>query len=244
MPEPIRLSKRLAEMLSCSRRIAEQYIESGWVKVDGEIVEIMGYRVLPEQQVDIMPEANLAKIAPVTILLHKPSGVEAGAGDDHINSLLQLITGDTRSADDRSTLTFLRRHLRDLRMVMPLPVNASGLLVFSQDWRIVRKLVEDADKVEREYIVEVTGELASDGLALLNHGLNWNGRPLLPMKVSWQNEQHLRFATKDGQAGQIIGACEKVGLTVVSIKRIRIGRIPMAKLAVGEWRYLQEYEQF
>jgi 23S rRNA pseudouridine2604 synthase len=244
MSESIRLSKRLVEMLSCSRREAEQYIESGWVKVDGEMVEVMGYRVLPAQHVEILPDADLTKIAPVTILLHKPVGIDASTGDAAIKPLLQLITEDTRSADDRSTFTFLRRHLRDLRMVMPLPANASGLLVFSQDWRIVRKLVEDADKTEQEYIVEVMGELTADGLALLNHGLSWSGRPLSPMKVSWQNEQHLRFATKGVQAGQIVGACEKVGLSVISIKRIRIGRMPMAKLAMGKWRYLQGYERF
>ncbi|MFA5171475.1 MAG: rRNA pseudouridine synthase [Sulfuriferula sp.] len=244
MSESIRLAKRLADMLPCSRREAEQYIEGGWVKVDGAVVEVVGYRVLPEQTVEIMPDACLTTADPVTILLHKPAGVDASAGDDNINPLLQLISAETRAADDRSSLTFLQRHLRDLRMVMPLPINASGLLVFSQDWRIVRKLVDDADKVEQEYIVEVAGELVADGLALLQHGITWSGRPLPAMKVSWQNEQHLRFAAKGVHAGQIVGACEKVGLTAISIKRIRIGRMPMAGLAVGQWRYLQGYERF
>jgi 23S rRNA pseudouridine2604 synthase len=244
MSDSIRLSKRLADMIHCSRREAEQYIEGGWVKVDGEIVEVVGYRVTPEQGVELMPDACLTTADPVTILLHKPAGVDASAGDDNVNPLLQLISAETRAAEDRSPLSFLQRHLRDLRMVMPLPINASGLLVFSQDWRIVRKLVDDADKVEQEYIVEVTGELVTDGLALLNHGLSWSGRPLPAMKVSWQNERRLRFAAKSVQAGQIVGACEKVGLTVIAIKRIRIGRMPMASLAVGQWRYLQGYERF
>ncbi|BBP02008.1 S4 domain-containing protein [Sulfuriferula nivalis] len=244
MTDSIRLSKRLADMMPCSRREAEQYIEGGWVKVDGEVVEVVGYRVTPEQLVEIMPDACLTTADPVTILLHKPAGVDASAGEDNVNPLLQLISAETRAADDRSPLIFLQRHLRDLRMVMPLPINASGLLVFSQDWRIVRKLVDDADKVEQEYIVEVTGELEADGLALLNHGLSWSGRPLPAMKVSWQNERRLRFAAKAVQAGQIVGACEKVGLTVIGIKRIRIGRMPMAGLAVAQWRYLQGYERF
>jgi 23S rRNA pseudouridine2604 synthase len=244
MTESIRLSKRLADMLPCSRREAEQYIEGGWVKIDGEVVEVVGYRVTPEQVVEIMPDACLTTADPVTILLHKPAGVDASAGEDNLNPLLQLISGETRAADDRSPLTFQQRHLRDLRMLMPLPINASGLLVFSQDWRIVRKLVDDADKVEQEYIVEVSGTLVDDGLALLNHGLSWSGRPLPAMKVSWQNEQRLRFAAKSVQAGQIVGACEKVGLTVLGIKRIRIGRMPMAGLPVARWRYLQGYERF
>jgi 23S rRNA pseudouridine2604 synthase len=244
MSESVRLAKRVADMVQCSRREAEQYIEGGWVKVDGVVVEVAGYRVLPAQQVEVMPDACLTTADPVTILLHKPAGIDASAGEDNINPLLQLIKADTRAADDRSPSTFLQRHLRDLRMVMPLPINASGLLVFSQDWRIVRKLVDDADKVEQEYIVEVSGNLADDGLALLHHGLSYNGRPLPAMKVSWQNEQRLRFAAKGVQAGQIVGVCEKLGLAVLSIRRIRIGRIPMAGLPVAQWRYLQGYERF
>ncbi|WP_124949292.1 rRNA pseudouridine synthase [Sulfuriferula thiophila] len=244
MTESVRLAKRLAEMVPCSRREAEQYIEGGWVKVDGQVVEVVGYRVLPEQQVELSPDASVATVDPVTILLHKPVGVDASADENGINPLLQFITLENRAADDKSDLQFLQRHLRDLRMLMPLVISTSGLLVFSQDWRVARKLFEDADKVEQEYVVEVAGEIVPNGLALLNHGLTWNGKPLPPIKVSWQNETRLRFALKGVQAGQIKGMCEKVGLTVLAIKRIRIGRVPMAGLQPGKWRYLLAGEQF
>jgi 23S rRNA pseudouridine2604 synthase len=244
LPDSVRLAKRVADMLPCSRREAEQYIEGGWVTVDGAPIEVVGYRVLPNQVVALLPDASLTTADPVTILLHKPAGIDASAADNS-NPLLQLITVATRSADDRlKSLAFLQRHLRDTRMLMPLPLTASGLLVFSQDWRIVRKLSEDVDKVEQEYIVEVTGTLIDGGLALLNHGLSWQGRAIPQMKVSWQSEHKLRFAVKGVQAGQIIGACAQVGLTVLSAKRIRISRMPMASLATGEWRYLQGYERF
>lgn len=244
MDDSVRLAKRVAEMLPCSRREAEQYIEGGWVKVDGQIVEVAGYRILPQQQIELLPEASLATVEPVTILLHKPAGVDASADTNGQNPLLQFIVADNRAADDQSGLPCLQRHMRDLRMLLPLVISSSGLLVFSQDWRVVRKLVEDADKVEQEYVVEVTGELIPNGLALLNHGLSWNGKPLPPIKVSWQNETRLRFALKGVQSGQIKGMCEKVGLTVLTIKRIRIGRIPMAGLQPGQWRYLLKDEQF
>lgn len=244
MSESVRLAKRVAEMLPCSRREAELYIEGGWVKVDGQVVEVVGYRVQPQQQVELLPDAALDTAEPVTILLHKPAGVDASADGAGANPLLQFITPDNRAADDKSELKFLQRHLRDLRMLMPLVISASGLLVFSQDWRVVRKLVEDADRIEQEYVVEVTGELVPNGLALLSHGLTWNGKPLPPIKVSWQNETRLRFALKGVQPGQIKGMCEKVGLTVQSIKRIRIGRVPMAGLQPGKWRYLLDGEQF
>jgi 23S rRNA pseudouridine2604 synthase len=105
-------------------------------------------------------------------------------------------------------------------------------------------LIDDAAKIEQETIVEVTGDLVPDGLALLNHGLSFSGKLLPPIKVSWQNETHLRFALKNAQLGQIPHMCQMVGLTVVSMKRIRVGRLPMASLPVGQWRYLIGYERF
>ena len=64
------------------------------------------------------------------------------------------------------------------------------------------------------------------------------------MKVSWQNETRLRFALKGVKPGQIEHMCRMVNLTVVSMKRIRIGRVPMASLPAGQWRYLHDYERF
>ena len=93
-------------------------------------------------------------------------------------------------------------------------------------------------------LVEVAGSIREGGLALLNHGLPFNGKELAPMKVSWQNETRLRFAVKGVKPGQLAHMCRMVGLFIVSIKRIRIGRVPMASLPVGQWRYLHQYERF
>ncbi len=239
MTEPVRLSKRLAELLSCSRSEAEQYIEGGCVLVDGQLVEEQGAKVLPQQKVELIPQASLAAPAPVTILLHKTAGCDMEA-----NPAAQLITPENHSADDRSDTRFIKRHLTGMTLTAPLEAYASGLLVLTQDWRIARKLIDDTAKVEQEFIVEVSGAIAADGLKLLNHGLKFNGRELPPIKVSWQNETRLRFALKGPQLGQIRSMCEKVGLNVVAMKRIRIGRLPMAGLQAGQWRYLLGYEQF
>jgi 23S rRNA pseudouridine2604 synthase len=220
-----------------AKRIAEQYIEGGWVKVDGRIVEEPGFRVLPQQQAELMPEARLAEVEPVTILLHKPPGHDADAA-------MKLVTSGTLAPDDRSGLRFLKRHIAGLTLTTPLETEACGLVIFSQDWRIVRKLMDDAARIEQEYIVEVAGELAAEGLALLNHGLVFNGKALPPMKVSWQNETHLRFALKGFQRGLLAHVCDQVGLKVLSTKRLRVGRISMARLPQGQWRYLAGYERF
>ena len=235
MMDPVRLAKRLAEMVSCSRREAECYIEGGWVTVDGEVVQEPQFRVT-QQKIVLHPDATIAPAEMVTILFHQAPG--AGAHSP------PLINFDNRVANELSGIRSLKRHFARLSATLPLELNASGLLVLTQDWRVVRKLVDDAATVEQEYIVEVEGELGPHGLKQLNHGLSFNARVLPPAKVSWQNETRLRFALKGGKPGQIAHMCQCVGLEVRSIKRIRIGKISMGKLPPGQWRYLPAKEKF
>jgi 23S rRNA pseudouridine2604 synthase len=220
----IRLAKRVADMVPCSRREAEIYIEGAYVTVDGEIVEEPGARVAPGQEVRLAPDATLLETPPVTILLHKPAGADP----------LACLLPEARSKEAQR-VRFLKSHLRNLTACLPLEREASGLFVFTQDYRVARKLVDEAATVEQELIVDVEGKIADDGLARLNQGSG---------KVSWQNEHRLRFAVKPPKPALIAKLCGDVGLKASAIKRQRIGRISMAGLQVGEWRYLQGYERF
>jgi 23S rRNA pseudouridine2604 synthase len=239
MTDLVRLSKRLVELISCSRREAELFIAGGWVMVDGQVVDKPQFMVSQQEKIELHPEASLAPVAPVTILFHQPpvAGMDA-------NSAQQLICADTRAADDISGIHIANQHFARLKQGTLLEKNASGLLVFTQDYRVERKLIDDAATIEQEYIVEIAGELPLDGLKQLNHGLSFNGRALAPIKVSWQNETRLRFALKGAQPGQIAHMCKSVGLKVLAMKRIRIGRMSMAKLQPGLWRYLMPHERF
>lgn len=219
----VRLNKRVAEERGCSRREAEMYIEGGFVSVDGKIVEEVGARVAPEQQVIIAEDATLLEITPVTILLHKPAGAAQPLHLLNADSLTRTVPGKR----------FLKRHITGQEQMVPLDAKASGLVVFTQDFRVNRKLSDEA--LEHEIIVEVSGQIIDGGLQQLNQ---ING------KVSWQNETRLRFAMKNAKLGLIEKLCKEVGLKVVSMKRIRVGRISMSSLPVGEWRYLQDYERF
>lgn len=233
MLEPVRLAKRLAEMLSCSRREAEQYIEGGWVTVDGVVVEEPQFRVL-HQKIELSKDASLLAPTAVTLLLHKPAGFEA--------DLKQA----THSFDARGGITLLKKHLA-AELVTHLAMPASGLVVFTDDWRVARKLVDDAATLEHEVVVEVAGSIKPGGLERLNrvdHGFTFNGKLLGPAKVSWQSEARLRFALKGEQPGQIAYFCESVGLTITGMKRLRIGRVAMSGLPVGQWRYLLPTERF
>ena len=240
MTDSIRLAKRVAELRRCSRREAELLITGGWVRVDGTVVESPQFRVT-DQSIDIDPLAAPEQATPVTLLLHKPSGYHTTAGD---KSASQLLTPATLWTEDASGIQPLNKHFAQLTLCVPLETDASGLVVFTQDWRIVRKLTDDAATLEHEVIVEVAGELAANGLKQLNRGIPFNGRTPPAIKVSWQNETRLRVALKGAQPGQIQHMCEAVGLEVVSMKRIRLGGVSMGKLPAGQWRYLREGERF
>lgn len=241
MTTPVRLAKRLAELVSCSRREAELFIAGGWVTVDGQVVEEPQFMVL-QQKVELHPEASLTPVEPATILFHLPPA--AGMNAD---SAQQLICADTRAADDPSGIHLLKQHFIRLTQGIPLERNASGLLVFTQDWRVARKLREDAGVLEHEVLVEVAGSIKPGGLERLNrvdHGLTFNGKLLPAAKVSWQSEARLRFALKVEAPGQIGYMCESVGLDVLAMKRLRIGRVSMSGLQPGQWRYLLPHERF
>lgn len=240
MTEPSRLSRRVAELARCSRTDADRYIEGGWVTVDGEVVESPQHPV-SDECIEIDPKAVLEATEHATILLHKPAGFDAFGRN---SAAATLATPDTRWADDPSGIRVLQRHFIRLTPLVPLDAEASGLMVLTQDGRAWRRLTEDADQIEQEFIVEVSGEIAPYGLRKLNHGLSYRGRELPPCKVSWQSEQRLRFAIRAAQPGQIRDMCAQVALQVTSMRRLRIGKVSLGKMPAGEWRYLPSGDKF
>ena len=240
----LRLSKRMAELGLCSRREADEYIEKGWVRVDGRVVSELGARVKPGQAIELDRRGQTAQDRRVTILLNKPVGYVSGQAEDGYEPASVLITAENRWAEDPSETRFLNTHHRGLAPAGRLDIDSIGLLVFTQDGRIARALIGEDSAIEKEYHVRVEGSLDAEGLKLLNHGLSLDGEALRPAKVSWLNEDQLRFVLREGKKRQIRRMCELVGLKVVGLKRVRIGRVMLGNLPPGQWRYLGANELF
>lgn len=242
--EKTRLSKLMAEKGLCSRREADVFIERGWVYVDGERVSILGTKVYPDQEITLDEKADKELSGAVTILLNKPVGYVSGQPEKGYAPAVSLIKRESRFKGDRSPLSFNHSHLRGLAPAGRLDIDSTGLLVLTQDGRIARQLIGEDSDVEKEYLVRFEGVLAEKGLNLLNFGLSLDGKPLRPAKVSRQNEDRLRFILKEGKKRQIRRMCELVGLKVTGLRRIRIGKVKLGNLPVGQWRYLGEGEGF
>ncbi len=249
----MRLSKRMSELGLCSRREADEWIENGWVRVDGKRIDTLGTRIRPEQHIEVTRDAHAAQSRQVTILLHKPIGYVSGQAEDGYEPAITLITADNRWEGDRATTRFLPSHLRALAPAGRLDIDSTGMLVLTQDGRIAKQLIGEHSNIEKEYLVRVEyGDLATDidrhfpaeKLALLRFGLSLDDAPLKPAKVSWQNGEQLRFVLREGKKRQIRRMCELVGLHVVGLKRVRMGRVVLGALPQGQWRYLLPDEAF
>ncbi|AOB38663.1 pseudouridine synthase [Bordetella parapertussis] len=242
--EKVRISKLMSERGLCSRREADSYIERGWVRVDGVVVSELGARAFPDQAITLERAAAARQTARVTILLHKPVGYVSGQAEKGYTPAVALIDARSRHAGDRAPLRFERGQLQGLAVAGRLDIDSQGLLVLTQDGRIAKKLIGEDSEVDKEYLVRVQGRLSEAGLALLNHGLSLDGKPLRPAQVRWQNADQLRFVLREGKKRQIRRMCELVGLRVVGLKRVRIGRVSLGDLPVGQWRYLRADERF
>ncbi len=242
--EKIRLSKRMSELGLCSRREADGYIERGWVEVDGQVVSELGSKVHPGQQIRLRNAALSTQQQRVTILLNKPVGYVSGQAEHNYKPAIVLLDAATRWAEDPAPLRFHRSQLLGLAPAGRLDIDSQGLLVLTQDGRIAKQLISEESDVDKEYLVRVQGKLDNSGLALLHRGLKLDGEYLKPAKVSWQNEDQLRFVLREGKKRQIRRMCELVGLSVTGLKRIRIGKVKLGKLPLGQWRYLGPDETF
>jgi 23S rRNA pseudouridine2604 synthase len=255
----IRLNKRMAELGMCSRREGDEWIARGWVKVNG-VVALMGQMVHAEDAITTQQSAKDSQQEKVTLLLHKPVGYVSGQAEDGHEPAVVLIEAASRWRNDTSPRRFHWGQRSSLAPAGRLDIDSTGLLVLTQDGRIARQIIGETSNLEKEYLVRVSmvaGEMGQpsvnenvqaqfpeDQLALLRHGLSLDGHELKPAVVEWQNPEQLRFVLTEGKKRQIRRMCEQVGLHVVGLKRVRIGRIMLGNLPVGQWRYLAPGEVF
>lgn len=240
----------MSELGLASRREADEWIERGWVRVDG-VVAILGLKVLPQQKIAIDAQARSQQARRVTVLLNKPIGYVSGQAEDGYQPASVLVVPENRWQGDSSDgirAVMRRQDLLGLAPAGRLDIDSTGLLVLTQDGRIAKQLIGEDSDIDKEYLVRVRyaagGRLPAADLKKLQHGLVIDGRVLRPARVSWQNEDQLRFILREGMKRQIRRMCEAVGLQVLGLKRVRIGQVMLGHLPEGQWRLLGPAEQF
>lgn len=242
--EPPRLAKQISELTGCSRREADEWIENGWVSVDGVVIKRLGARVNPKASIEIKEAARQHCSDSVTIVFNRPANRPDAPSDEGRENAVALIRSANHWAEESTSLRFKATHLRALAPAGRLDAEAGGMRVFTQEGSVARRLSGGDSRLEKEYHVRVAGELVPDGLELLRHGLTLDAVKLLRAQVSWLSEQQLRFVLHESRPRQIQRMCALVGLQATEIRCVRIGSVSLGKLPPGQWRYLRPDERF
>lgn len=230
----IRLSKLMAERGICSRREADEYIEKGLVFVNGERISQLGTKVDPGARIELAALALKQQKELVTIILNKPIGYVSAQAEDGYEPAIRLLTTNNYGGNGKAPFNPLK--LDNLAVTGRLDIDSQGLLIFTQDGRIAKKIIGENSEVEKEYLVRVSGELPQSSLQKLRYGLELDGQKLKKAHVEWVNEDQLRFVLTEGKKRQVRRMCEMVGLEVRGLKRVRVGKLMLGRLPEGQWR--------
>ncbi len=223
----MRLQKYLSSAGICSRRQGEEYIKNGLVKVNGEVVTILGTKVDPEtDRIEISNQIIEAERKRVYIVLNKPKGYVTScrqAGDKIVLDLLDI--------PDR------------VYPVGRLDKDSTGLLLLTNDGRTHHMISHPSFDHEKEYEVTSERPISDGSLRKMEKGLPMMETKTRPAMIKRISSKRFRIILKEGKNRQIRRMVRKVGSRVTGLKRVRISNIKLGKLAEGEWRYLTEKEK-
>ena len=237
--EPQRVNRWLAQSGVCSRREAEALIEQGLVFIDGEKVADPGRKIAAGQTLVLNDAAEGKLAAGMTVALNKPINVVSAQPEPGQVPAVRLLTraalvGESPSIPDRDTR---------LAPLGRLDMDSRGLLLLSDDGVLAKAVIGPDSKLDKEYLVRVTGQVTEAKLMRLRHGLALDGRQLKPAKITMAGEQRLRFILTEGRNRQIRRMCELVDLGVTDLLRLRIGPLKLGDLQEGRWRVITPEER-
>jgi len=223
----MRLQKFLSIAGFCSRRKAEEYIKDGLVKVNGEVVSVLGTKIDPEtDSVEVKGKLVEAKHDLIYIALNKPLCYVTSCSQKGDKIVLDLI-----NIQDR------------VYPVGRLDKDSTGLLLLTNDGELHHRLSHPSFNHEKEYEVAVVKPISDGALRKMAKGMPMMGTKTRPADVKRSSSRVFYIVLKEGKNKQIRRMVRKMGNNVVRLKRIRISNIKLGNLTEGSWRYLTEKEK-
>jgi 23S rRNA pseudouridine2605 synthase len=222
----MRIQKYLSEQGISSRREAEALIKRGLVAVNGTVVREMGIQIDPEKdKVEVLGQAKLEIAAKTTVILYKPRGIAS-----------------SRMKNEGKNVFDLFPKFKHLNIIGRLDKASEGLLMLSNDGVIARAVTGEHHGIEKEYTVSVREELNAGRLKKLEPGIELEDGPTLPVKTQLMDKHTFRIILREGRKHQIRRMCEFLHLTVVQLKRIRMGSLTLSGLKPGDYRMVTPEE--
>ena len=221
-----RLQKILSARGVASRRKAEEMINQGRITVNGQVA-LLGATADPDaDEILVDGKALPSQSAFVYIMLHKPRGFVTTLSDEKGRP------NAARLVEDCGTRVY---------PVGRLDMDSEGLLLFTNDGEFANRLMHPKHEVEKTYDTWVTG-YEPGCLKVLTSPMELDGYQLRIPKVKLLKAEgdkaRIRITIHEGRYRQVRRMCEKSGMHVTRLRRIREGDILLGDLPKGKWRYL------
>ena len=225
--EQMRLNKYLADHGICSRREADRLIEQCRVTVNGRIAG-MGTKVSEEDEVALNGKRIGGKPKTVVLAFYKPVGVTCTEKDRHAEKIItDMIHYPIR-------VTYAGR----------LDKDSEGLLLLTNDGKLIDAMMRGANRHEKEYVVKVDKEITEEFQESMSAGIYLKEleRTTRPCQVKAEGKYTFRIILTQGLNRQIRRMCQVCGYEVKKLKRVRIMNISLDKMPYGKYRELTECE--
>lgn len=233
--EEIRLQKYMADCGVASRRKCEEYIENGFVKVNGKIITQLGVKINPNKDVIEYNGKKLetTKENNIYILLNKP---------------IDYVTTVKDQFSRKTVLDLIKGVNARIVPVGRLDMYTSGALILTNDGDFVYKITHPKYEIEKTYVATLSGIIQLDAIEKLTNGVEIEDYITKPAKVkilktdNEKNISRVEITIHEGKNREVRKMCEAVGYKVKALHRSKIGNINVKDLKIGEWRYLTKNE--
>ncbi len=228
---PLRLNKFIANAGICSRREADKLIEAGAVKVNGVIVTELGTKVSLHDKVQLGDQTLSAEKLRY-VLLNKPKDYITTVDDPFKrNTVMQLVREACRER---------------IYPVGRLDRNTTGLLLFTNDGELTRRLTHPRFGVRKIYDVELDKPLSRNDFESIASGVELDGDVVTIDEIAYveldKNKKHIGIELHSGQNHVVRRIFEKFGYEVVKLDRVMFGPLTKKNLPRGRWRHLEDSE--
>ena len=225
----IRLNRYIANAGVCSRREADELILAGEIKVNGEVVTEMGFKVQPSDTV-MYGKKVLSREKMVYVLLNKPK--------DFITT--------TEDPEGRKTVMSLVEKASKERIfpVGRLDRNTTGLLLFTNDGELAQKLTHTSNEIKKKYQVELDKPITKEDFQKVVEGVELeDGKAVVDdVAMLGDSKKFLGLEIHIGRNRIVRRIFEHLGYEVVTLDRVQYAGLTKKDVPRGEWRYLTEKE--
>ena len=217
--ESKRLNKAISETGFCSRREVDRLIETGKVKVNGEVAGL-GVQVTSNDRIEVDGQLVTKEVPNIYLAFHKPVGITC--------------TTDTSKKDNIvDFINFPERIFPIGRLDKP----SEGLLFMTNDGDIVNKILRAGNNHEKEYIVNVNRKITKTFIRQMSNGVPILDTVTRKCRVERINDFTFNIVLTQGLNRQIRRMCSHLGYEVTRLKRVRIMNIELGNLKRGEYRH-------